>query len=291
MLLERDGLSIRFDIKKRGGEVNNIDFGVTSDIVSFYSNARLVSDKELYNLENFLKSFLEDNLKTNEQFILDLDEMEDDNISILTFTNNNTMNGVDVGERLMELKVCYPTNYKTMNGDFFGFALYPNEIEKFVEEIEKWKIDKYPEEDILIMVKQKDGKKPSHLCIPLSKLPEWKEQQKKNESSITHCIFPKEEMVPLDKIEEELKKIKREKYEDIKNHEWYNDKYDEMIYFFIENKNASHAKAQRILACSYVRADMALCALEKYGYIAPSNMYYRTLITKEEFDEIIAKRH
>ena len=58
MLLERDGLSIRFDIKKRGGEVNNIDFGVTSDIVSFYSNARLVSDKELYNLETFLKSFL-----------------------------------------------------------------------------------------------------------------------------------------------------------------------------------------------------------------------------------------
>jgi len=287
MLLEREGLSIRFDIKKRNGELNNIDFGVTSDIVSFYSNAKLISDKVLYDLETFLQSFLQNELKNDEQFILDLDEMEDDNISILTFTNNNTMNGVDVGEKLMELKVCYPTNYKTTNGDFFGFALYPAEIKKFVEEIEKWKLDKYPEQDILLMKKCKSGPL-KYICVPASKVEEFEKSQKTKE--IFTCVFPKEEMVPLDKLEEELNKIKKDNYEDIKEHEWYVDKYDEMIYFFIENGNASHAKAQRILDCSYVRAGMALCALEKYGYIAPSNMYYRTLITKEQFDEIIAKR-
>jgi len=250
MLLEREEFSIRFDIKKRGEKNYNIDFGVTSDIVSFYSSAKYVSEKELLDLKNFLNLFIQNNLTKDEYFIIDLDEMEDDNTTILTFTNNNTLNGVDVGERLMELRVCYPTNYKTMNGDFFGFALYPEEIKLFVDEIEN----------------------------------------KVEEQIIIPCIFPKEEKVPIEKLDEELSKIKKDKFEDIQKHEKYVDKYDDVVYHFIERGNGSHAQAQRILDSSYVRAAMAIDALVKYGYIAPSNMYYKTLITKKEFDEIIAKR-
>ena len=83
-----------------------------------------------------------------------------------------------------------------------------------------------------------------------------------------------------------------EKFKDIKTHNKYDESWDKIVYSFIENGHGSTAKAQSIITGNgYVAACRVMQVLIDYKYMCPAEFQYDVMITKKQFDEIIAKRH
>lgn len=87
------------------------------------------------------------------------------------------------------------------------------------------------------------------------------------------------------------KKATTNKFLDIKNCKRYDGSWDKVVFKFIEIGHGSTAQAQMLVTgCKYTSACMLMDAFVEYGYMAPAELGYKILITKEEFCEIIDNR-
>lgn len=87
------------------------------------------------------------------------------------------------------------------------------------------------------------------------------------------------------------KKATANKFLDIKKCKKYDESWDKVVFKFIEIGYGSTAQAQMLVTgCKYAPACMLIDAFVEYGYIAPDELGYKTLITKEDFCEIIDNR-
>ena len=254
----------KFDLNFRnlGKELNRVNFDISDNIVSLYISNFFTTDRELFDLWLYLSRFISNKLEENTNFDWSIDSLDDDTFVNIEFTNNNTMGGVDVGEKLLEMKVIYPTNYKKPYGDSLIFALTVKDVEYLTNTIKEYRTNKSIErekenlDDIKLMVKQPNG---AHICVPLSKVEEYTKKQKN-------------------------------KFCDIACDELYNEDWDKLVFAFIENGNGSHALAQKILNKSFAYCGHIMDYLAVYKYIDTDENNWKCLITKEEFERIIADR-
>lgn len=87
------------------------------------------------------------------------------------------------------------------------------------------------------------------------------------------------------------KKAVLSKFLDIKNCKRYDESWDKVVFKFIEMGRGSTAQAQMLVTgCKFVLAAMLMDALVEYGYMAPAELGFKVLITKEEFCEILDNR-
>lgn len=236
----QSGTKFSFSIRQWKNNLNKVDFLIKDSIISFQIHNYFTSDKELYKILFIFYRFLNNTLDITTETVLNLDSIDNDKFIIIEFTNNNTMGGVDIGEKLMEMKILYPTNYKTDCGDSIAFALTKEDVKYFFDVLDNWKKGKEivrQKEDNLdgptMLVRQKDG---GHICVPFSKLA---------------CY----------------KNTKNNKYRDIANEERYNEDWDKIVFAFIENGHGSHALAQKITNKSYAYCGRIMDFLAILGYI------------------------
>lgn len=79
-------------------------------------------------------------------------------------------------------------------------------------------------------------------------------------------------------------------FEDIINIEYYEPKFDELVLEMIKQEHASGACIQRMLVCGYPKACKIREALIKLGYFQGQEQFFKSIITKDEFEKVIKNR-